>query len=154
MRREPPRLPTSVSNLATKYEPTLRPVTVSPTEDRRRLSLDSSIRSSLPERATLTPSRASQNGQTDELSLRRQRIAELEEIEYREQQYELRLRERERKRVRVGLHGPPARHLGRRRVGQAGGERPDVLAEEELRGRVEGEARDEVLGRRSADAKR
>ncbi|KAH9941344.1 hypothetical protein B0H21DRAFT_753240 [Amylocystis lapponica] len=91
-KKEVPRMPTSVSSLANKYE---RPGAVSPGEGRRRTSLDSIVRQSIPERSNGPIAKYTTAAPTDELAIRRQRIEELEELELREQEYELRIRERE-----------------------------------------------------------
>ncbi|KAI0648820.1 hypothetical protein C8Q79DRAFT_998792 [Trametes meyenii] len=108
--RDLPRLPTSVSSLAHRYEPTVttsnvsRQATGSPTQERARVSIDNYSR--MPE-PTHTPREPPSNSPTtryssvpvtptsEEIALRRQRIEELEELELREREHELRMKERE-----------------------------------------------------------
>ncbi|KAF9816639.1 hypothetical protein IEO21_03944 [Rhodonia placenta] len=109
-RKEVPRLPTSVSHLANKYEstvPTQAPTSprltpTSPFHDRKRLSVDISRQTSqqpvaepaLP--ATRQAPAASPNDvMVDNIALRRRRLEELEDLELREQELELRIKERE-----------------------------------------------------------
>ncbi|PCH42595.1 hypothetical protein WOLCODRAFT_163906 [Wolfiporia cocos MD-104 SS10] len=108
-RKEVPRLPTSVSHLANRYESTTpsspRQPSVSPNEDRRRPSVDTSRRGSTavaPEhthRSMTTPIAESASSvlvpAQDDITARRRRVAELEELELREQELELRMKERE-----------------------------------------------------------
>ncbi|KAI9056795.1 hypothetical protein FKP32DRAFT_1585055 [Trametes sanguinea] len=108
--RELPRLPTSVSSLAHKYEPTSstahisRQGTGSPVQERPRVALDNYSR--MPEPDPARPEATNNNGTTrygsvpptptsEEIALRRQRIEELEELELREREHELRMKERE-----------------------------------------------------------
>ncbi|KAI8969869.1 hypothetical protein BD414DRAFT_502414 [Trametes punicea] len=108
--RDLPRLPTSVSTLAHKYEPTAsttpvsRQGTGSPIQERARVAVDSYSR--MPE-PTPAGQDAPGNGATtryssvpttptsEEIALRRRRIEELEELELREREHELRMKERE-----------------------------------------------------------
>ncbi|KAL7279416.1 hypothetical protein ACG7TL_007258 [Trametes sanguinea] len=108
--RELPRLPTSVTSLAHKYEPTTntahvsRQGTGSPLQERPRVAVD--ISSRMPEPHSGRPEATSNNAAThyasipptptsEEIALRRQRIEELEDLELREREHELRLKERE-----------------------------------------------------------
>ncbi|CDO78041.1 hypothetical protein BN946_scf184724.g5 [Trametes cinnabarina] len=108
--RELPRIPTSVSSLAHKYEPTAggmhvsRQGTGSPVQERSRVSMDSYPRMPEPTTTRTDPSsnRAAQHytsvlpaPTSEEIALRRQRIEELEELELREREHELRMKERE-----------------------------------------------------------
>ncbi|KAH7884464.1 hypothetical protein F5I97DRAFT_1889711 [Phlebopus sp. FC_14] len=85
-----PRLPMSVSEIASRYQPQDEPmsprrVTASPVHDRFPLCLD-------------TPSRQATRDappEDDEIRRRKQRIEELAELELKEKEYELRQRERE-----------------------------------------------------------
>lgn len=82
-----PRLPTRVSDLASRYQPIDEPMTPrrSPTVDRPAVNQDP-----LASQAT----RDSPFGE-DDIRRRRQRIEQLAELELREKEYELRQRERE-----------------------------------------------------------
>ncbi|KAI0706761.1 hypothetical protein C8T65DRAFT_577221 [Cerioporus squamosus] len=98
--RELPRLPTSVSSLANRYEPlngVQRQQADSPTRERRRPSVEAYSR--MPEASSMTAGSrffaAPQAPSTDEIAVRRQRIEELEELELREREHELRMKERE-----------------------------------------------------------
>ncbi|KAI0654648.1 hypothetical protein C8Q70DRAFT_1058242 [Cubamyces menziesii] len=107
--RDLPRLPTSVSTLAHRYEPTTsagvpRQATGSPTQERARVSVDSYSRMPEPSPIAREPpssSNATRRGSmpptptSEEIALRRQRIEELEELEMREREHELRMKERE-----------------------------------------------------------
>ncbi|KAI0326052.1 hypothetical protein GY45DRAFT_164841 [Cubamyces sp. BRFM 1775] len=108
--RELPRLPTSVSTLAHRYEPTSsttnvsRQATGSPTQERARVSVDNYSRMPEPSPISREPpssSNATRRGSvpptptSEEIALRRQRIEELEELEMREREHELRMKERE-----------------------------------------------------------
>ncbi|KAI0353783.1 hypothetical protein OH77DRAFT_1512591 [Trametes cingulata] len=108
--RDLPRLPTSVSSLAHRYEPApstshiSRQATGSPTQERARASLDSYSRMPEPTAITRDPpnsapaarySSVSSTPTPEEIALRRQRIEELEELELRERDLELRMKERE-----------------------------------------------------------
>ncbi|KAI0346312.1 hypothetical protein BDW22DRAFT_1405206 [Trametopsis cervina] len=107
--RDIPRLPLSVSNLATRYESVAesqdpRREPKSPTEE-RRLSMDTRAQgrsSPVAQRTVMsspqTPSSyasAMSGPSDDDIARRRQRIRELEEMELREQEHELRLQQRE-----------------------------------------------------------
>ncbi|KAI0749964.1 hypothetical protein C8Q80DRAFT_1100838 [Daedaleopsis nitida] len=104
--RELPRLPTSVSNLANRYEPVggmpnvTHQQTGSPTRERTRPSMEHS-RMPEPSSTTATTATASRYSaapsgpSTEEIAVRRQRIEELEELELREREHELRMKERE-----------------------------------------------------------
>ena len=103
--RDIPRLPLSVATIATKYqsesnnEPAVSAgrQTRPPTNDLPQRSRDPGPSSPLPQQAqpfpSVTPSRT--ESPTDDLTRRRQRIEELEELERREHALELRARERE-----------------------------------------------------------
>ncbi|KAH9902481.1 hypothetical protein C8Q73DRAFT_749665 [Cubamyces lactineus] len=107
--RDLPRLPTSVSTLAHRYEPTTstsvsRQATGSPTQERARVSVDNYSRMPEPSPISREPpssSNATRRGSmpptptSEEIALRRQRIEELEELEIREREHELRMKERE-----------------------------------------------------------
>ncbi|KAI0364323.1 hypothetical protein BV20DRAFT_974598 [Pilatotrama ljubarskyi] len=108
--RELPRLPTSVSSLAHRYEPTAstsnvsQQTTGSPTQERARASLDNYLRMTGPTTTARDPptggpgprySSVPATPTPDEIALRRQRIEELEELELRERDLELRMKERE-----------------------------------------------------------
>ncbi|EIW57849.1 uncharacterized protein TRAVEDRAFT_150499 [Trametes versicolor FP-101664 SS1] len=102
--RELPRLPTSVSSLAHRYEPTAgapsltRQATGSPTQERTRTSVDNYSRMPEPTSGTRDSTRYQSVPPTptsDEIAMRRQRIEELEELELRERDLELRMKERE-----------------------------------------------------------
>ncbi|KAH7912818.1 hypothetical protein BJ138DRAFT_1227604 [Hygrophoropsis aurantiaca] len=88
--KEVPKLPLSVSNLASRYQPSDEPLSprrssASPTNDRHFIA---------PE----TPKRRMTRDipfDDDEIRRRRQRIEELAELELKEKEYELRQRERE-----------------------------------------------------------
>ncbi|KAI0788129.1 hypothetical protein C8Q74DRAFT_1366891 [Fomes fomentarius] len=103
--RELPRLPTSVSNLANRYEPVgsmsnvSRQQTGSPTKERNRHPADYSR---MPETSptAITPSASRYSTappapSSEEITARRRRIEELEELEMREREHELRMKERE-----------------------------------------------------------
>lgn len=103
--RELPRLPTSVSNLANRYEPVSsmsnvsRQQTGSPTKERNRHPADYSRIPETSSTAT-TPSAsryttAAPAPSPQEIIARRRRIEELEELEMREREHELRVKERE-----------------------------------------------------------
>ncbi|TFK79935.1 hypothetical protein K466DRAFT_504748 [Polyporus arcularius HHB13444] len=98
--RELPRLPTSVSSLANRYEPAngaQRQQIDSPIRERRRPSVEAYPRA--PEPSSMTASSrysgVPQTPATEEIALRRQRIEELEELELREREHELRMKERD-----------------------------------------------------------
>ena len=110
-RKEVPKLLTNVSKMATKYEPmdsappSSRMSQPSPSDDRRRLSMDAPRSNMQPfptdrrtfnaPQPTYATTAMTQVPTPDDIALRRQRIAELEELELREQELELRRRERE-----------------------------------------------------------
>ncbi|KAH9058332.1 hypothetical protein EDB87DRAFT_1564012 [Lactarius vividus] len=100
--RDIPRLPLSVATIATKYQSESSNESAgrqsrSPTNDPPHRSRDPGPASPLPQQAqqfpSVTPGRT--EFPTDDLSRRRQRIEELEELERREHALELRARERE-----------------------------------------------------------
>ncbi|OCH94874.1 hypothetical protein OBBRIDRAFT_788874 [Obba rivulosa] len=108
--KDVPRLPTSVTEIATKYEAPAtqsppRQRAISPGEERRRPSVDIHTRAHDSSSADRNPavgisgaiyaSSPTSGPPVDELSLRRQRIEELEELEIREQELQLRMKERE-----------------------------------------------------------
>ncbi|KZT06136.1 uncharacterized protein LAESUDRAFT_813047 [Laetiporus sulphureus 93-53] len=117
-KREVPRLPTSVSRLATQYETSaVAPTSPSPPQNRSRASTDMTRRIPPPESSVL-PSAAKQvvTGHApaaivDDIAIRRQRIEELEELELREQELELRMKEREIGRKAKELEAERARLL-------------------------------------------
>ncbi|EMD33318.1 hypothetical protein CERSUDRAFT_126091 [Gelatoporia subvermispora B] len=127
--KDVPRLPTSVTAIATKYEAPAtpssppRPRAVSPGEERRRLSLDTRARNQDASSADRNAPVASNTKYTssptsspfaDELSLRRQRIEELEELDIREQELQLRMKEREIEQRALELERDRLRLLGTR----------------------------------------
>ncbi|TFY62184.1 hypothetical protein EVJ58_g4025 [Rhodofomes roseus] len=130
-RKEVPKLPTNVSKIANRYQsndtsptsPRLPPP--SPTGDRRRLSMDVPRNSTQPfptDRRTsgVTSTSYATNTMTsipmsDDIALRRQRIAELEDLEIREQELELRRKEREIEQRAKVLEEERARILNARR---------------------------------------
>ncbi|KAI0667842.1 hypothetical protein C8Q78DRAFT_981197 [Trametes maxima] len=108
--RDLPRLPTSVSSLAHRYEPTAstsnisRQPTGSPTQGRARVSVDNYSRMPEPALSPRDPPSSSPAARyssvpvtptSEEIALRRQRIEELEELELREREHDLRMKERE-----------------------------------------------------------
>ncbi|KAI0059208.1 hypothetical protein BV25DRAFT_1155638 [Artomyces pyxidatus] len=96
--RDLPRLPLSVATIATKYQtveespvsPRLR--TISPTNELPRRSYDAEAATTRSEQSQPFPSSPPVQ---DELTSRRQRLEELEELERREKALEQRVRERE-----------------------------------------------------------
>lgn len=104
-----PRLPLSVSNLATRYESTAdvpgRRETRSPVEDRRRNSVDVQLQGKdapappggiLPSpQSASSYSTAMSTPSDDDIARRRHRIRELEQLEFQEQEHELLMQERE-----------------------------------------------------------